>query len=170
MLTTLNKIRNFQPCAPSWEKLLSHLGKVQADDEPLLITTILESNGIRDAAWCMRAETIIGREKEMKLFAADCAESILHIFENEYADDKRPRLAIDTIRNYVKGFATKEELVTATLEAYQSYFSAYKHYEIAYCAYLAAHYETPFYCVAGAIDSGAADLDFLNSLLIKYLS
>jgi hypothetical protein len=170
MLTTLNNIRNHQPCLPSWEKLLAYLGKVQADDEPLLITTILKSNGIRDAAWCIRADTIKGMEKEMKLFAADCAESVLHVFENEYADDKRPRLAIDTLRNHVKGFATREELIDATFQAYQAYFSVSKQHEIAYCAYLAAYYETPFYCVATAIDSGAADLDFLNSLLLKYLS
>ena len=41
MKTTLNKIRAHSPCRDGWEKLLRHLGKSAADDEPLLIETIL---------------------------------------------------------------------------------------------------------------------------------
>ena len=53
--TTLNKIKKHRPCKEGWEKLLNHLGKTQADDEPLSFLTILESNGIDDALWCTRA-------------------------------------------------------------------------------------------------------------------
>lgn len=35
--TTLNKIRAHSPCASGWEKLLNHLGKTKADDEPLAL-------------------------------------------------------------------------------------------------------------------------------------
>ena len=55
MLTTLNAIRAHSPCATGWSKLLRYLGKTGADDEPLLITTILDSNGVEDALWCLRA-------------------------------------------------------------------------------------------------------------------
>ncbi len=47
--TTLNRIRAHGPCAGGWAKLLKHLGKTQADDEPLPFATILESNGLDDA-------------------------------------------------------------------------------------------------------------------------
>lgn len=49
MNTTLNKIRAHSPCVLGWSKLLDNLGKTQADDEPLAITTILDSNGLDDA-------------------------------------------------------------------------------------------------------------------------
>jgi hypothetical protein len=32
--TTLNRIRAHSPCQEGWEKLLNHLGKTKADDEP----------------------------------------------------------------------------------------------------------------------------------------
>ncbi|MCA6423836.1 MAG: hypothetical protein IM568_13640, partial [Flavobacterium sp.] len=51
MTTTLNKIKAHSPCKDGWDKLLNHLGKTHADDEPLSIATILQSNGIKDALW-----------------------------------------------------------------------------------------------------------------------
>jgi len=56
LTTTLNRIRERNPCGDRWEKLLTHLGKTQPDDEPLTYLTILESNGFDDALWCCRAE------------------------------------------------------------------------------------------------------------------
>ncbi len=38
--TTLNKIRAHSPCADGWAKLLRHLGKTQADDEPVSLLTL----------------------------------------------------------------------------------------------------------------------------------
>jgi hypothetical protein len=49
MVTTLNKIRPHHPCASGWAKLLKHLGKTQPDDEPVLFSVIVESNGLDDA-------------------------------------------------------------------------------------------------------------------------
>lgn len=46
---TLNAIRERRPCKKGWEKLLLHLGKAQAEDEPLLLSTVLTSNGLIDA-------------------------------------------------------------------------------------------------------------------------
>jgi hypothetical protein len=39
-------------------------------------------------------------ERSMRLFAADCAEHVLHLFEDRYPDDDRPRKAIETVRQY----------------------------------------------------------------------
>ena len=71
METTLNAIRDKHPCANGWKKLLANLGKTAADDEPLSLITILDSNGLYDALWCLRAVT--GYDKEIRLFAVWCA-------------------------------------------------------------------------------------------------
>lgn len=55
MKTTLNAIREHKPCSDDWKKLLECLCKTQADDEPLAITTVLDSNGLYHALWCLRA-------------------------------------------------------------------------------------------------------------------
>ena len=72
-VTTLNKIRECDPCPYGWETLLEYLKKTKADDEELPFLTILESNGFDDALWCMRAAPEY--EKEWRLFAVWCAEA-----------------------------------------------------------------------------------------------
>ena len=103
MKTTLNKIRVHSPCGSGWEKLLKNLGKTKADDEPLALTTILESNKIDDAIWCLRA--VDGREREMRLFAVECARSVQHLMT-----DKRSLDALDVAERYANGLATQTEL------------------------------------------------------------
>jgi hypothetical protein len=55
--TTLNAIREHSPCASGWAELLKSLGKTKADDEPLLLSVILDSNGLDDTLWVLRAVT-----------------------------------------------------------------------------------------------------------------
>lgn len=52
--TTLNAIRAFGSSKNARTKLLSYLGKTQPDDEPLPLVTVLDSNGLDDAIWCLR--------------------------------------------------------------------------------------------------------------------
>ena len=52
-------------------------------------------------------------ERTARLFAADCAENVLPIWEKEYPDDLRPREAIFAARAFVDGLITKEELACA---------------------------------------------------------
>ena len=111
MKTTLKQIRAHRPCVDGWEKLLAHLGKTKADNEPLAILTILESNGLDDALWALRA--VEGKDCEIRLMACDFAESVLGLFEEGHPDDKRPREAIETARKFAKGKATKDELRAA---------------------------------------------------------
>ena len=106
MKTTLNKIRAHSPCESGWKKLLSNLGKTKADDEPISITYILDSNGLDDALWCLQA--VDGYQKEMRLFAVDCARSVQHLMK-----DQRSIYAIDVTERYAYGLATKEELNAA---------------------------------------------------------
>ena len=106
MKTTLNQIRDISPCASGWKKLLTHLGKTKADDEALSIITILESNGLDDALWCLRAVT--GHDREIRLYAAWCARQVQHLMT-----DKRSIDALDVAEHFAIGLATDKELAAA---------------------------------------------------------
>ena len=95
-ITTLNEIRAHSPCKDGWEKLLEHLGKTKADDEPLPLLTVLESNGLDDALWCLRAASL---DRLLRHFQAWCAEQVLHHFEAERPNDARVRDQIAMLRN-----------------------------------------------------------------------
>jgi len=66
---------------------------------------------VREARLLRRCEN--WNERTARLFACDCAEHVLYIFEAQHPDDSRPRQAIETVRRYARGEATKEELAAA---------------------------------------------------------
>jgi hypothetical protein len=103
LTTTLNRIREYRPCAHGWEKLLRGLGKTRADVEPLPYGTILRINGLDDALWCCRAEPKY--ENEWRLFTVWCVRQVEHLLT-----DPRSIHAIDTAERYALGTATEEEL------------------------------------------------------------
>ena len=104
--TTLNKIRAHAPCADGWAKLLRHLSKTQADDEPVSLLTILDSNGLDDALWCLRA--VDGHKKEMRLYAVWCARQVQHLM-----NDPRSLAALDMAERHAAEQATDSELAAA---------------------------------------------------------
>jgi len=95
--TTLNRIRAANPCKDGWGKLLSHLGKTSADDEPLKLMTVLNSNGLDDALWVL--SFAMPDNRLARHFQAWCADQVLHIFENERPYDDRVRDQIAMLRN-----------------------------------------------------------------------
>jgi hypothetical protein len=103
-MTTLNAIRAASPCHDGWTKLLKHLGKTSADDEPLPLLTVLDSNGLEDALWVL--DTTKCDPRLARHFGAWCAEQVLPIFEASYPNDMRPRNAIAVARDDA---ATSEE-------------------------------------------------------------
>jgi len=105
--TTLNAIREEGPCADGWTKLLKNLGKTQADNEPLPFVTILDSNGLDDALWCLRAAP--EHNKIWRLFAVWCARQVQHLLT-----DPRSLAALDAAERYAHGLATDEELGDAS--------------------------------------------------------
>lgn len=98
--TTLKDIRAAGLC-DTFDDLLAHLGKTRTeaktDTTPLPVLTVLESNGIDDALWVL--DYAVKDRRICRLFAADCAEKVLHIFEAERPDDDRPRRAIEVARD-----------------------------------------------------------------------
>ena len=105
VLTTLNRIRAAGPCQLGWEKLLRHLGKTRADNEPLPFSVILESNGIEDAIWALR---VIDDCPEIRLFAVRCVRQIQHIL-----NDIRTLNVLDVVERHAVGDATAAELKAA---------------------------------------------------------
>ena len=61
--TTLNKILYYFPCEESWNKLLKKLNKTDADDEPLDLMIILETNGVE--ACLLAKKTTENNEKNI---------------------------------------------------------------------------------------------------------
>jgi hypothetical protein len=53
----------------------------------------------------------------LALWAATCAEHVLHLFEQANADDKRPRQAIELTRAWVKGEITMKQAHKAAFAA-----------------------------------------------------
>ncbi|WP_395543238.1 putative immunity protein [Neotabrizicola sp. sgz301269] len=98
---TLKAICDAGPCDGGIRKLIKHLGKTvteaRKDETPLPVLTVMYSNGLDDALWVL--DRAVGNERICRLFAADCAESVLHLFEAERPGDTRPRDAIAVARD-----------------------------------------------------------------------
>jgi len=110
MQTTLEKIRAHIPCASGWTRLLTFLGKTRVDDEALPLSVILESNGLNDTLWCLRA--VDGFEREKRLFAVWCARQV-----QRPITDPRSLAALDVVEQFANGQASLEELGAANADA-----------------------------------------------------
>ena len=115
--TTLNAIREHRPCADGWKKLLNHLGKTGADDEPLSLLTILDSNGLDDALWCLRA--MPEHNKHWRLYAVWCARQVQHLMT-----DARSVAALDVAERHAHGTASNQELAAARAAAWAAAWDA----------------------------------------------
>ena len=116
--TTLNAIRALDPCANGWKTLLAHLGKTTADDEPLHLLTILASNGLDDALWCMRA--MPEHDTHWRLYAVWCARQVQHMMT-----DQRSIAALDVAERHARGDATDAELAAAGDAAWAAAWAAW---------------------------------------------
>jgi hypothetical protein len=113
MKTTLNLIRAESPCADGWKTLLVHLGKTEADDEPLALLTVLESNGLDDALWTLRC--VPNCDRDARLFAVWCARQVKHLMT-----DKRSTDALDVAELFANGEATNKERAAAWAAAWDA--------------------------------------------------
>jgi hypothetical protein len=155
MKTTLNKIREHQPCTSGWTKLLKHLDKTCADDVEISLLTILESNGLDDALWCLRA--VDGYEKEKRLMAVAFAREVQHLMT-----DPRSIAALDVAERFAHGEATEVDLYTAyydgarfassaaRADASAAAYSAASAANAAYAAANAAYVATDVYAASAA--------------------
>lgn len=123
MQTTLRRIRAAGPCGMRLEdgqrvgylKLRHHLGEGWGDDTPVDIATIIDSNGLDDALWCLRA--VDGHSREMRLYAVWCARQMQSLLK-----DPRSLTALDVAERYANGAASKDELAAARVAAIAATF------------------------------------------------
>jgi len=148
--TTLNRIREHDPCVEGWKKLLRHLGKTEADDEPLPFSVIVESNGIKDALWACR--TVPEHDLEWRLFAVWCARQVQHLMTNQRSHD-----AINVAERFALGAATKNELDAARDAAWSAVRDAARDvaWSAAWSAALAAAWDVAWDAARGAAWSAA---------------
>lgn len=104
--TTLNRIREHDPCADGWGKLLKYLGKTGPDDAPLAYIVILDAVGLDDALWCLRAEP--QHTSIWRMYAVRCARRMQHMMK-----DERSLHVLETAERHARGLATDEELAAA---------------------------------------------------------
>ena len=114
LTTTLSRIRGHSPCSDGWKKLVKHLGGIDAfgEDTPINLLTILESNGVQDMLWSLRA-TIEDSKPVSSQLAVAFAEEVMPIFEARYPNDKRPRNAIQAAKDFASGKISMQEVRAA---------------------------------------------------------
>jgi hypothetical protein len=96
-------------------------GETYGWETPVLLSKVLEVAGLDAALWALRCvppEQEADRDRIARLFACDAAESVLHIFERQRPDDRRPREAIRIARRFANGQATRQELDAAGAAAW----------------------------------------------------
>lgn len=132
LTTTLARIREHSPCREGYAKLLRHLGKTEADDAPIDLLVVLESNGVQDCLWCLRATVEDSRPVAVAL-AIRFAESVLHVFEEARPGDDRPRKAIEA----AKRGGPAADAAWAAADAARAAYAAEAAYAAARAAYAA---------------------------------
>ena len=123
---TFNSLKKHNACQDGYGRLSKALGgdEIYGLDTPINVLTILKRNGLEDAIWALRA-TLQSSDKVCRLFAADCAESVLHIFEEKYPDDMRPRNAIQAARDFANGVICWDELMTVEKSLYKLFLKSH---------------------------------------------
>ena len=99
LYTTFAKAKGNNACIESYRKMGDALGGIikYGKDTPIPLDKIMEVCGLQDAIWALRC-TIEPSENLLIEFACQCAEHVLHFYEDKYPDDMRPRLAIEKAR------------------------------------------------------------------------
>jgi len=109
---TLKDVMNWNPCY-----IEERIKELFAGRETLSAIEILDLDiPAEDRVWALLHNEFFS-ERELQELACDFAESTLHIYEEKYPNDDRPRVVIETARRYIRGRATKEELDTVRYAA-----------------------------------------------------
>jgi hypothetical protein len=116
--TTLARIRACGPCGidpravplTGYQKLKAYVHPTWGEDDPIPFATIVDSNGLDDALWCLRT---IDFDRALRLFAVWCARRVQHLMT-----DQRSLDALDVVQRFVLGKATREELNAAEQAAW----------------------------------------------------
>lgn len=158
MKITTELVKTFNPCKDRF-----HNYQTNYPNSDLHIVDFLKLENItyNDKIWVWKKVATIN---EAALFGLKCADSVLHIFEDKYPNDKRPRLALDSVRTYLDN-PTEENKKECREASYDAAFAAYDvyataaysaAYSAAYAAYAVIAYSTAYtapYVAAYAADA-----------------
>ena len=112
--TTFKLLRGHHACKDRYAVLRESL-RGRGDDEPITMIEILDSNGLADALWALRAvpdEQAAERDKLARLFACWCVRQVWHLLT-----DDRSRTAVEVAERYAVGDATRDALNAAAYAA-----------------------------------------------------
>jgi hypothetical protein len=121
---TLNQITAFGPCTSGWRTLLKSLNKTDADNEPVSLLHILQSNGLADAIWCMRVNWFEHKPLYMQ-FVNNCATRAQGYVAAAYAADAAAADAADAAA-YAAAYAAADAAYAAADAAYAAAYAAVK--------------------------------------------
>ena len=122
--TTLKALLQHKPSVDGYNKLACRItnNKYDADcrkyvpyecDEPISLQTILESNGLYEALWALRAcEQTPELIRAERLYAVWCVRQV-----QQHLTDQRSIAALDVAERHANGLATDTELETARINA-----------------------------------------------------
>ena len=115
---TLKQLRENKACVSGYNKVVSTLKGIEYDcnretyirfkhDDPISLLSILESNGIEDALWCLRVNDAEWA-RDSRLFAVWCARQVQHLM-----NDERSINALDVAEKFANGEETQDDLDAA---------------------------------------------------------
>ena len=118
--TTLKQLRAAGACIEGYNKLVRSMqGKEfsRADEnrdsyirfgykQPINLLYVLESNGLDDALWALRASN--ATDRDCRMFAVTCARSVQHLMTDQRSID-----ALDVAERFANGDASPEERAAA---------------------------------------------------------
>ena len=181
-------IKDIQPCARGYhfvnlEQLPTWLGPTLYEVEVRGQVTHLADKSVAEQARLIR-KVEIWNDKTLRLFAADCAEHVLGIYERVCPKDDRPRKAIQAARDFANGlidrnaahaaanaasyaasyaaYAADHSADAADYSADAAYAASYAAYAASYAAYAADHsadaaYAASYAAYASSYAAYAAD-------------
>ena len=107
---TVDLVMSYEPCQPDYSR--ERVKELFSGRKYINPKTVLKMDiPVEDRLWLLLRNDFVS-EKNLRLFACDCAERVLHIYEKKY-DNPAPRKAIETARLFANGEATQEELAAA---------------------------------------------------------
>jgi hypothetical protein len=178
--TTLNLCKEHDACKDGYRTLKQSLPKSHGKDQPISLLHILESNGLGDAIWALRATIEDGQNIAVE-FAVCSAKNVLHIYEQYNPGDSRVRDCLKAVRAYQAGNISIDNLVAARADAAAAAAAARAAAAAARAAAAAARAAAGAAAAAARADAaradaaaaaraaGAAEFDYQKQLFIRLL-
>ena len=172
---TFRFAKRLDACNEGYDMVAKALGGDSAYgmNKPIPLSAILEHAGIKNTFWCLRRLALDPlQQRDLRLFAADCAEHVLPCFEGRHPNDKRPREAIQAAKDFANGILSRGQLKIAADAAYAAAnaANAANAADAAYAAAYAANAANAAYAAYAADAERQYQTEKLMEILIKWES